>query len=102
MKVINIRIVTFLSSDDEAEIKDIVADFCESLIKKGFANDIQDDSKSLRSVIVVKENLELIEVPPDDFFAAELADGLMTVIPTNEQPTEEETNLIRIEEEDGA
>lgn len=96
----NIRIVTFLSSDDEAEIKDLVADFCECLIAKGFANQIEDTSESLKSLIVIKENKEILETSPEVFFNEELAGALMTVIPTNEQPTETETNLIKIEEKD--
>lgn len=95
----NIRIVTFLSSEDETEIKDLVADVCESLIAKGFANEIENTSEPLKSLIVVKENTEIFETTPEVFFSQELLGALMTVIPTNEQPEETETNLIKIEKE---
>jgi len=95
---LNIRVVTYLSSEDEEEIKDFVADVCEALIRKGFANEIEDTSKSLKSIIVVKENVEVLESSPEEFFNQEFANSLLTVIPTDEKQTEE-TTLIKIEEE---
>ena len=59
-----------------------MADFCESLLKRGFSNDVEDDSAKLKSLIIVKENVEVLEMPPEIFFHEQLADSLMTVIPS--------------------
>lgn len=100
----NIRVVTYLSSENEYLIKELVADFSDALIARGFANDIGDQERNLKSLIIVKENVEVLDNGPDEFFASELADSLMTVIPTDEQPEEPEvdTRLIQILEDDGA
>lgn len=95
----NLRVVTYLSSENEKLIKELVADFSEVLISRGFANDIGDSNVALKSLIAVKENVEVLEVGPHEFMASELADSLLTVIPTNEQPDQEETTLIKVEEE---
>jgi hypothetical protein len=92
----NLRIVSFLSSDSEEEVKELVADFAESLLKRGFANDVEDTSSALKSLIIVRENEEVLNGAPEEFFQEELSKALMTVIPTDvtgvhtEQPEQEE------------
>lgn len=80
----NLRVVTFLSYEGgQDEIKELVADFAESLVKRGFSNDVEDTSSKLKSLIVVKENIEVLEMPPEEFFESELSGSFMTVIPTD-------------------
>jgi len=64
-----------------------VADICESLLKRGFDNEIEDTSAQLKSLIVVKENVEVLEMPPEEFFQQELSGSLFTVIPVDENET---------------
>ena len=86
----NLRVVTFLSYEgDQEEIKELVADFAESLIKRGFSNDVEDTSAQLKSLIVVKENTEVLEVEPEIFFNDQLSGGLLVVIPTDNAETVE-------------
>lgn len=79
----NLRIVSFLSSDSESDVKELVADFAEALLARGYANDVEDTSSALKSLIVVKENKEVLNGTPEEFFEEELSSALMTVIPTD-------------------
>jgi hypothetical protein len=86
----NLRVVTFLSYEgEEEEIKDLVADYCEILIKRGFANDPEDSSIPLKSLISVKENVEVVDITPEVFFSDQLQGSLLVVIPTDENKTVE-------------
>ena len=82
----NLRIVTFLAEDSEAEVKELVADFCEALIARGYSNDVEDTSSSLKSIVVVKDNSEIYDSSPEEFFREQLSNPLLTVIPTDTQP----------------
>src|SRR6266566_9331205 len=101
----NLRVVTFLSYEgDEKEIKDLVADYCEILIARGFANDPEDSESNLKSLVVVKENLEILGMQAEVFFESELQDSLLVVIPTDEAKIVKENSdkLKEIAEDDGA
>lgn len=82
----NLRITTFLNFEGElSKLEPILNAISESVIANGFANEIDDDNKIVRSMIVVKENEEIYDVGKDEFFTYELANSLMTVLPTNEE-----------------
>jgi hypothetical protein len=92
-KLLNLRIVTFVSSEEEDVVKELVADFAEALIARGFSNDVENTDSSLKSLIAVKENLEILGGAPEVFFQEQLENALMTVIPTDStNKTEEKEN----------
>lgn len=67
-----------------------MADFAESLIKRGFANNLEDTSSKLNCLIAVKENLEILGEPPEQFFQEQLENALITVIPTDDNNLEKD------------
>lgn len=87
----NLRVVTYLSYEgDGTEIEELVADFAKIVNERGFGNDLTDESNSLKSLIAVKENFELNEVPANEFFASELENSLLRVVPTEEDKIDKE------------
>jgi hypothetical protein len=80
----NIRIVTHINYEgDLAGIQEIVADFCEALVSRGFANDLTGQGSPVNSIVIVKENRELADgtVTLDEFWAEEIADQVLSALP---------------------
>lgn len=87
----NLRVVTYLAYEgDGKEIEELVQDFVHILNERGFGNDLTDESNSLKSLIAVKENFELNEMPANEFFASELENSMLRVVPAPEDKIDTE------------
>jgi hypothetical protein len=86
----NLRIVTFLNYEGELQpLKDLVSDFSQSLLKRGFENDLNtDDDTVLKSLILVKENREMVEMGANEYLASEMENAFLKVVPVLEPPEE--------------
>jgi len=80
----NIRIVTYISTDNYEDVQELVAEITNLVNKHHYNNDASSSDNTLKSLIVVKENKEVREMGANEFFAAELNDSLFTVIPAFE------------------
>jgi hypothetical protein len=81
---VNIRIVSHINYEgDLVGLQDIVADFCEVLVNRGFSNDVLEGDAVVKSIIIVKENKELSEgaVTLEEFWAEEIADQIFSALP---------------------
>lgn len=93
----NLRIVTHINYEgDLVGIQEIVADFCEVLVARGFANEILAGDSAIKSIVIVKENKELADgsVSLEEFWANEIADQVLSALPAKDDE--------QGEEEDGA
>jgi hypothetical protein len=88
---VNLRVTTYLSYEGEPkEIEDLVKDISVLLNNRGFNNDVSSNNSVLKSLIVVKENVEIPEVGANEFFAQELESSLFTVVPAFEEDVEKD------------
>lgn len=81
----NIRIVTHINYEgDLAGIQEIVSDFAEALVARGFDNEVLGDKSPVKSIIIVKENKELSDgkCTLEEFWQYEIADQILSALPT--------------------
>ena len=92
----NIRIVTHINYEgDLAGIQEIVSDFAEALVARGFDNDVLGGSGApVKSIIIVKENKELSDgtVTLEEFWAMEIADQVLSALPAKDPEDETPEN----------
>lgn len=87
----NIRITTHINYEgDLAGIQEIVSDFCEALVARGYGNELESEKSVVTSMIIVKENKELADgsVTLEEFWATEIADQVLSALPAEEPETE--------------
>lgn len=83
----NIRITTHINYEgDLAGIQEIVSDFAECLVARGYENDILSGDTPVRSIIIVKENKELSDgsVTLEEFWAQEIAGQVLSALPAKD------------------
>lgn len=83
----NIRIVTHINYEgDLAGIQEIVADFCEALVARGYGNSLESEKSTVNSIIIAKENKELSEgaVTLEEFWAEEMQDQILSALPAED------------------
>jgi len=81
---LNVRITTHLSYEGDLKgLEEIVGDFCDALVKRGYSNDIEDESSNMKSFVIVKENVELSEISGDEFWHNEIDGAVFTAVPAD-------------------
>lgn len=88
----NIRIVTHINYEgDLAGIQEIVSDFAEALVARGYDNEVLSGNSPVKSIIIVKENRELSDgvVTLEEFWANEIADQVLSALPAKDEQGEE-------------
>lgn len=91
----NIRIVTHINYEGDLEgIQEIVSDFAECLVARGFDNDVLSGNSPVKSIIIVKENKALSDgsVTLEEFWAEEIAGQVLSALPAKDDPPEELEN----------
>jgi hypothetical protein len=90
----NLRIVTHINYEgDLAGIQEIVSDFCEVLVARGFDNEILTGASPVKSIVIVKENKELADgsVTLEEFWATEIADQVLSALPAKDNEEGEDS-----------
>jgi hypothetical protein len=98
----NIRIVTHINYEgDLAGIQEIVSDFCEVLVARGFDNEVMSGNAPVKSIVIVKENKELSDgsVTLEEFWAEEIANQVLSALPAKDDEPETEWQEPNLENE---
>lgn len=82
----NVRVTTFLAyeGEDGSELQEIVGDFCESLVARGYGNILGEDEKTIKSMVLIHENVEIAELGADQFFSDYLQGAIFQAFPAEE------------------
>jgi hypothetical protein len=89
----NLRIVTHINYEgDLAGIQEIVSDFADALVARGYDNEVFSGDSPVKSIIIVKENKELSDgsVTLEEFWAQEIANQVLSALPAKDDNQEGE------------